>query len=244
MDNQLIRALFTHTMEAAEILGTDKELIADLTAKREQLPPDHVGKHGQLQEWLDDVDEPNNGHRHMSPLWGLYPGAEITPEDPKIFDAAKVLLNWRGDGSTGWSYAWRIPLWARVYDGDFAYKQLYLQVARRTLTNLFDLCGPFQVDGNFGATAGIAEMLLQSHLRSSDGTTIIELLPALPKAWPKGSVTGLCARGGFTVDLSWDGGRLAKAVIHSKLGNPLKIKVDGQITDLQTTAGESYVIEP
>ena len=244
MDNQLIRALFTHTMEAAEILGTDKELIAELTAMREQLPPDHVGKHGQLQEWLDDVDEPNNGHRHMSPLWGLYPGAEITPEDPKIFDAAKVLLNWRGDGSTGWSYAWRIPLWARVYDGDFAYKQLYLQVARRTLTNLFDLCGPFQVDGNFGATAGIAEMLLQSHLRSSDGTTIIELLPALPKAWPKGSVTGLCARGGFTVDLSWDGGRLAKAVIHSKLGNPLKIKVDGQITDLQTTAGESYVIEP
>ena len=155
-----------------------------------------------------------------------------------------MLLSWRGDGSTGWSYAWRIPLWARVGDGDFAYKQLYLQLARRTLPNLFDLCGPFQVDGNFGATAGIVELLVQSHLRSSDGTTIIELLPALPKAWPKGSVTGLCARGGFVIDLSWDNGKLNKATIHSKLGNPCKLRVGDQITDLQTKRGESYAVEP
>ena len=245
MDNQLIRALFSYTSEAAQILGTDKQLIAELTEKRKQLPPDLVGKHGQLQEWLDDVDEPNNGHRHMSPLWGLYPGWEISPDDPKIFDAAKVLLTWRGDGSTGWSYAWRIPLWARVGNGDFAYKQLYLQLARRTLPNLFDLCGPFQVDGNFGATGGIVELLLHSHLRTGDQKAhIIELLPALPKAWPKGSITGLRARGGFVIDMDWNDGKLTKAVIHSKLGNPCQVKVNGQVTNLATKAGETYAVEP
>jgi alpha-L-fucosidase 2 len=178
----------------------------------------------------------------MSPLWGLYPGWDLTPADPKTFDAAKLLLKWRGDGSTGWSFAWRIPLWARVHDGDYAYRQFHLQFAKRTLPNLFDLCGPFQIDGNFGATAGIAEMLLQSHIRPTDDRNLylIEILPALPKAWPKGSVAGLRARGGFEIDMTWDSGKLTKVVLRSQLGNPCKLKAGGQTIELKTEAGKSY----
>jgi alpha-L-fucosidase 2 len=206
-----------------------------------------VGKHGQLQEWLEDWDAPNNAHRHMSPLWGLYPGWDITPAERKIFDAAKVLLTWRGDGSTGWSYAWRIPLWARVNDGQYAYRQLVLQLADRTLPNLFDLCGPFQVDGNFGATGGVAEMLIQSHIRpdakGKPNLYEVHLLPALPKAWPKGSVTGLRARGGHEVDFSWENGKVTKVTLRSKLGNPLKLRIGEKITDVKTEAGKTYTFD-
>jgi alpha-L-fucosidase 2 len=245
MDNQLIRALLGATIEAASILGVDREFAGKLAEVRRQVPPDLVGKHGQLQEWIADVDEPNNMHRHMSPLWGLYPGSEITPADPKVFDAAKVLLKWRGDGSTGWSFAWRIPLWARVADGDFAYRQLCLQLARRTFPNLFDKCGPFQVDGNLGATGGVAEMLLQSHLRLPGGskTHQLDLLPALPRAWPRGSVTGLRARGGFEVDLSWQDGNLSRAVVRSTLGNPCRLHFGDRTVDLTTDAGKSYAFD-
>jgi alpha-L-fucosidase 2 len=245
MDNQLIRALLDYTIEAAEVLGNDRDFAAKLAEVRRQLPPDQVGKHGQLQEWLEDEDVPNNGHRHMSPLWALYPGWEITPDNPKLYDAAKVLLTWRGDGSTGWSFSWRIPLWARVGDGDFAYRQLYLQLARRTLPNLFDLCGPFQIDGNFGAPAGMAEMLLQSHRRLPEGskTHLIDLLPALPKAWPRGSVTGLCARGGFEVDMTWEDGALTGAVVRSKLGNPCRLHHGDRAVDLTTEAGKAYALD-
>jgi alpha-L-fucosidase 2 len=181
----------------------------------------------------------------MSPLWGLYPGSELTPENRKLFDAAKVLLKRRGDGNTGWSFAWRIPLWARVYVGDFAFRQLELQLARRTFTNLFDKCGPFQVDGDFGAAGGMAEMLLQSQLRLPEGSKAhqIDLLPALPGAWPQGSITGLCARGGFEVDLTWKDGRLSGAVIRSRLGNPCRIRYDNRVVDLTTTAGASYLLD-
>jgi len=245
MDNQLVRALLGSTIEAAQILDVDKDLASKLGEVLRRIPPDKIGRFGQLQEWFDDVDKPNNAHRHMSPLWALYPGSEITPATPKLFDAAKVLLGWRGDGSTGWSFAWRIPLWARVYDGDFAFRQLCLQLDRRTFPNLFDKCGPFQVDGNFGATAGVAEMLLQSHLRPNEGPKRfqIDLLPALPEAWPAGSVDGLCARGGFVVDMTWQDGRLSRAVVRSKLGNPCRVRYRDRVVELTTDAGKSTIFD-
>jgi len=246
MDNQLIRALFTYTIDAAEILGTDKKFAKQLADLRAQLPPNLIGKHGQLQEWLEDWDAPNNNHRHMSPLWGLHPGWDITPADTKVFDAAKLLLKWRGNGSTGWSFAWRMPLWARVGDGDFAFSQFEGLLQRRTLPNLFDLCGPFQIDGNFGASAGVMEMLLQSHETEARDprkrTHILTLLPALPKAWPNGSVKGLRARGGFEVDLEWMDGTLTKAVIHSKLGEPCKLSYAGREIELKTKAGGQHAL--
>jgi alpha-L-fucosidase 2 len=246
MDNQLIRALMDSTIAAAGILHTDQTFVATLAQTRDRLPPNQVGKHGQLQEWLDDVDVPNNNHRHMSPLWALYPGADISPANPKIWNAAKLLLQWRGGGSTGWSFAWRIPLWARVGDGEYAYQQLQGLLQRRTLPNLFDLCGPFQIDGNFGATAGIVEMLLQSQwTEKRDGADlrIVSLLPALPKAWPAGSVTGLCARDGFVVDLRWSQGKLTRAVIHSKLGKPCLLRCGRREVLLKTAPGKAYAFD-
>jgi alpha-L-fucosidase 2 len=247
MDHQLIRALFDTTVEAARILGTDSAFAATVADFRRQLAPDQVGQHGQLQEWLTDIDVPNNNHRHMSPLWCLYPGAQYTPfdADPKLYDAAKLLLKWRGEGSTGWSFAWRAPLWARTGDGDAALAQLNGLLGKRTLPNLFDLCGPFQIDGNFGATAGVAEMLVQSHVRTSSEAPVhvIQLLPAVPKAWQSGAVTGLCARGGFVVDMSWDKGVLTKAVIRSKLGNPCKVRLGDRVIDLTTQIGKQYVLD-
>jgi alpha-L-fucosidase 2 len=243
MDNQLVRALFNHVIVAGTALNQDADLVAQLTAMRAQLPPNQVGKNGQLQEWLDDVDKPNNAHRHMSPLWALYPGNDITPADPKVYDAAKVLLKWRGDGSTGWSYAWRAPLWARVGDGEMAYRQLAQLLTRRTLPNLFDLCGPFQIDVNFGFTAGVAEMLLQSHQTERSGqkaeVRVIELLPALPKAWAEGAVTGLRARDGFEVDLQWKDGALTRAVVRSQLGRPFQLRYAGQTVNINLPADKS-----
>jgi alpha-L-fucosidase 2 len=247
MDHQLIRALMSETIQAANILKTDKKFAAELSEVRSRVAPDQVGKHGQLQEWLEDVDAPNNNHRHMSPLFALYPGDEITPGKSNLFAAAKVLLKWRGDGSTGWSFAWRIPLWARVGDGDFAFRQLNGLLQKRTLPNLFDLCGPFQIDGNFGAPAGVAEMLLQSHqceVRGEKGEVrIIDLLPALPKAWPAGSVNGLRARGGFEVDLTWQNGALTGAVIRSKLGNPCVVRCGEHKIELKMRAGGQVVLD-
>jgi alpha-L-fucosidase 2 len=243
MDNQLIRALMDNTILAAGILNTDKDFVAQLTKIRDQLPPNQIGKHGQLQEWLEDVDAPNNNHRHMSPLWALYPGADISPADPKLWDAAKLLLKWRGAGSTGWSFAWRIPLWARVGDGEYAYQQMTGLLQKRTLPNMFDLCGPFQIDGNFGATAGIAEMLLQSQWteeRDDTPTRVISLLPALPKAWATGSVKGLRARDGFVVDMDWDNGALKRVNIHSTLGKRCLVRYAGHEVLLQTEAGKDY----
>ncbi len=247
MDHQIIRALFDSTIEAAKVLGTDAAFAVKLAQTRARLTPNLIGRHGQLQEWREDVDEPNNRHRHMSPLFAMFPGSEITPDDPKLWAAAKVLLGWRGDGDTGWSFAWRMPLWARAGDGDMALRQLQGLLTRRTLPNLFDLCGPFQIDGNFGACAGVAEMLLQSHRRADlpDGTRrhVIELLPALPKAWAGGEVRGLRARGGFEVAMKWDGGRLTRVELQSKNGAPCVLRFKGKAIELNTTAGSRYAFD-
>jgi alpha-L-fucosidase 2 len=246
MDNQLIRALLDSTIAAGKVLETNQSSADELVKTRDQLPPNQVGKYGQLQEWLEDVDVPNNNHRHLSPLWALFPGADITPADPKIWNAAKLLLKWRGDGSTGWSFAWRMPLWARVGDGNYAFQELNGLLGRRTLPNLFDLCGPFQIDGNFGATAGMAEMLLQSQWTVQDSgkdLRLVNLLPALPKEWPAGSVKGLCARDGFVVDIAWEKGEMTRVVLHSKLGKPCRLLAGGHETTVQTEVGKAYAFD-
>ncbi len=241
MDHQIIRSLFSHVIEASEILGVDEELRAQLTDLRGRIAPNQVGRYGQLQEWLEDVDNPNDRHRHVSHLWGLHPGDEITPRTtPKLTGAARVALEHRGDGGTGWSKAWKINLWARLLEGDHAYKLLAEAITGNTYPNMFDAHPPFQIDGNFGATSGIAEMLLQSHVRDQDGTYQVELLPALSSAWPEGKVTGLVASGAFEVDLTWADGKLQSATLRSRKGRPVELRYGDTVIKIATQAGKTY----
>lgn len=220
MDMQIIREVFQAFDEAATRLGTDGALVAEARAARERLAPNQVGKHGQLQEWLDDWDELEPQHRHLSPLWGLYPGREITPDrSPTFARAAEVTLDRRGTGGCGWSYAWKMGLRARLLQGDSAWAQFVALLGRSSLPNLVSLCGrAFQVDGTLGATAAIAEMLLQSH----DGT--LHLLPALPAAWGSGAVRGLRGRGGLEVDIEWAGGRLTRAEVRASRAGHIVVR--------------------
>ncbi|MEA3391220.1 glycoside hydrolase family 95 protein [Sphingobium sp. CCH11-B1] len=235
MDMGILRDLFTQTVQAAAILGIDAPLVAEMRAARDRLAPYKVGAQGQLQEWQQDwdADAPEQNHRHVSHLYGLHPSRQITPDGtPALAAAARRTLEIRGDRATGWATAWRINLWARLREGDHAHEILrFLLGPERTYPNMFDAHPPFQIDGNFGGAAGIVEMLMDSH------GDVIDLLPALPKAWPAGRVTGLRARGRCGVDLHWRAGRLDRAILRPELDGPRTVRLGGKARTLTLRAG-------
>lgn len=252
MDHQIIRNLFANTIEAAEILGVDADFIKIVKEKRAKIAPNLIGKYGQLQEWLIDQDDPKSEHRHVSHLWGLHPGNEIHPSTtPDLAEACKVTLSHRGDGGTGWSRAWKINFWARLLDGDHSFLLLRnLMVPSITqgvemndkgglYLNLFDAHPPFQIDGNFGATSGITEMLLQSHLRDKNGDYFQDILPALPSALSRGKISGIKGRGAFEISIEWQNEILVSVEVKSLVGNNLNLRYRGKLISQETTKGET-----
>jgi alpha-L-fucosidase 2 len=242
VDMQILRELFANCVATAEILAVDEDFRESLRAKRTRLAPNQSGPDGRLQEWLEPYDEPNPHHRHISHMYGLYPYYELTPQvAPKLAEAAGKSLERRGfRGDVGWANAWKTGLYARLLDSDQAHGYLKRLIGLNAFPNLFNACWPgrvFQIDGNFGGTAGMAEMLLQSHAGE------IHLLPALPDAWPAGRVKGFCARGGFVVDIEWENRALSRLKILSKAGSDCRIRYKSKVTDMKTEKGRSYVLD-
>lgn len=241
MDLEIIHDLLTNCIEACNILNQDKDFRDECQKALDKLAPIRISPAtGRIMEWAEDYKEKEPQHRHTSHLFGLHPGNQITMlGTPELAAAARKTLEGRGDGGTGWSLAWKINMWNRLQDGNHAYKLLSILLASKTLPNLFDNCPPFQIDGNFGATAAIAEMLVQSQSTNKDGSYTIQLLPSLPTAFNEGSVKGLCARGGFVVDLQWENGKVSKVSILSRKGGSLHVTDDFHRYDAQTKQGET-----
>ncbi|WMI66212.1 glycoside hydrolase family 95 protein [Aestuariibaculum sp. YM273] len=245
MDNQLIFDLFTNIMRATDILSEDKGFAKELQIALDKMAPMQIGQYGQLQEWLIDWDDPEDHHRHVSHLYGLFPSNQISPNrTPELFQAAKTSLEFRGDESTGWSMGWKVNLWARLLDGDHAYKllqdQLHLVTPEQrkgggTYPNMLDAHQPFQIDGNFGCTAGIAEMLMQSH----EGA--IQLLPALPSVWKEGAIKGLKTRGGYELDMSWNSNRVSELKITASKDGNCRLRLESPLrgTGLRKAKGKN-----
>ncbi|WP_342648367.1 glycoside hydrolase N-terminal domain-containing protein [Mucilaginibacter sp. CSA2-8R] len=244
MDHQIIRELFKNCIAASKILGEDAAFRQVLQTKYAQIAPNKIGRAGQLQEWMQDVDDTTDTHRHVSHMWGIYPGTDITPKDTALMQAAKKSMYYRGDDGTGWSIAWKINIWARMLDGNHAYLMLTKLLSPADAVpnhekggvyhNLFDAHPPFQIDGNFGGAAGVAEMLIQSQGKD------IDLLPALPSALPNGDVRGICARGGFTLDIKWQNGQLQQVKVTSTAGDQCVLKYKDKVVNFPTQKGKAY----
>ena len=233
----VIREILTDAIEASKVLQTDEQERKEWETVLEKLKPYQIGRYGQLMEWSQDIDDPRDEHRHVNHLFGLHPGHTISPvTTPELARASRVVLEHRGDGATGWSMGWKLNQWARLHDGNRSYKLYGNLLKNGTNANLWDSHPPFQIDGNFGGTAGVTEMLLQSHMG------FIHLLPALPDVWHEGKLTGVCARGNFVVDLYWKDNNLTRAVIHSRSGGPCSVHYKGQRLTFDTQRDQKYTL--
>ncbi|MEG1402266.1 glycoside hydrolase N-terminal domain-containing protein [Bacteroides sp.] len=236
-NHAVAREILLDAIAASKVLGVDSKERKEWEQVLVNLVPYKIGRYGQLLEWSTDIDDPKDEHRHVNHLFGLHPGHTLSPiTTPELSQAAKVVLEHRGDGATGWSMGWKLNQWARLHDGDHAYKLYGNLLKNGTMDNLWDTHPPFQIDGNFGGTAGVTEMLMQSHMG------FIQLLPALPKAWENGSVNGLCAKGNFEVSISWQNNQLTEATIVSNAGEPCVLKYEGMTLSFKTQKGKSYRI--